>query len=143
MAVYRGRNLSIWEKPICITAPHTCEQTEVVTRHMTIVNLKDDREPVIIEESVQPVLETAEGQELSANKRHLKAWWQPVLQMSLDDPEQEPPFWLATNNVVLKYAVSRNTDKGSRVGRRRGSIDICARLSIWKVPMVSAFRIMA
>ena len=28
-------------------------------------------------------------------------------------------------------------------GLRRGSIDICARHSIWKMPMVSALRIMA
>src|SRR5207248_2200742 len=33
--------------------------------------------------------------------KSLRAWWQPVLKMSLDDPEQEPPFWVATNNVVL------------------------------------------
>ena len=42
---------------------------------------------------------------MSANKEHLRAWWQPVLdQMRLDDPEQEPPFWLATNNVVLRWS---------------------------------------
>jgi hypothetical protein len=30
-----------------------------------------------------------------------RAWWQPILKMAFDDPEQEPPFWLATNNAVL------------------------------------------
>jgi hypothetical protein len=33
---------------------------------------------------------------------HLRDWWQPVLQMTFDDPEQERPFWVGTNNVVLK-----------------------------------------
>src|SRR4029077_7285422 len=42
------------------------------------------------------------GEKAGGNKKHLRAWWQPVLDnMKLDDPEQEPPFWLATNNVVL------------------------------------------
>lgn len=37
-----------------------------------------------------------------ANKGHLRAWWQPVLdKIKLDDFEQEPPFWVVTNNVVL------------------------------------------
>ena len=35
------------------------------------------------------------------SKAHLKGWWQPILQMRLDDPQQEAPFWLGTNNVVL------------------------------------------
>jgi hypothetical protein len=30
-----------------------------------------------------------------------------VLQMKFDDPEQEPPFWLATNNVVLNTPFPR------------------------------------
>lgn len=34
--------------------------------------------------------------------------------MKLDDPEQEPPFWLATNNAVFEHTISRNTDKGIR-----------------------------
>ena len=46
--------------------------------------------------------EIAGEKAVSTNKEHLRAWWQPVLdQMKLDDPEQEPPFWLATNNVIL------------------------------------------
>jgi hypothetical protein len=38
---------------------------------------------------------------IGGSKAHLRVWWLRVLQMKLDDPEQEPPFWLATNNVVL------------------------------------------
>ena len=35
------------------------------------------------------------------SKEHLEAWWQPVLQMRLEDPQQEPPFWVGSNNAVL------------------------------------------
>ena len=69
---------------------------------MTIVSLKGGTEPVIIESAYENDPRTISGNEVSANKGHLRAWWQPVLdQIKLDDPEQEPPFWLATNNVVL------------------------------------------
>jgi hypothetical protein len=35
------------------------------------------------------------------SKSRLKAWWQPVLNMKIDDPQQEAPYWVGTNNVVL------------------------------------------
>jgi hypothetical protein len=38
---------------------------------------------------------------VSHSKEHLKAWWRPILEMPLDDPQQEPPFWVGTNNAVL------------------------------------------
>jgi len=81
--------------------PRILAQTEVVTRHMTILNMKGGNDAVILEDAGN---EPKNGREkaLSANKEHLRVWWQPVLdEMKLDDPEQEPPFWLATNNVVL------------------------------------------
>src|SRR5271169_3799797 len=81
--------------------PRVLAQTEVVTRHMTILNMKSGTDSVVVED-VGDESETSErnGAE-RGTKEHLKAWWQPVLKMKLDDPEQEPPFWLATNNAVL------------------------------------------
>ena len=81
--------------------PRVLAETEVVTRHMTIVNTKGGTDALIIEDvGAEP--EIAGEKAVSTNKEHLRAWWQPVLdQMKLDDPEQEPPFWLATNNVIL------------------------------------------
>ena len=35
-------------------------------------------------------------------KAHLKKWWEPLLKMTFGDPEQEPPYWTATNNLVLR-----------------------------------------
>ena len=81
--------------------PRLLAETEVVTRQMTIVNMKGGTDAVIVED-VGDEPEITGDKAMSASKGHLRAWWQPVLdQMKLDDPEQEPPFWLATNNVVL------------------------------------------
>lgn len=38
---------------------------------------------------------------MAHRKEHLKAWWKPILEMPLDDPPQEPPFWVGSNNAVL------------------------------------------
>ena len=80
--------------------PRVLAETEVVTRHMTIVNMKGEAGPVIVEDvGDEPELARQEAQ--NGGKEHLRAWWQPVLKMKFDDPEQEAPFWVATNNVVL------------------------------------------
>jgi hypothetical protein len=46
-------------------------------------------------------LATREILSRSLRKAHLKAWWQPILDMRIDDPQQEAPYWVGTNNVVL------------------------------------------
>ena len=39
---------------------------------------------------------------MKGSKKHLKAWWQPIVEMKFDDPEQEAPFWTgSSNNVAL------------------------------------------
>jgi hypothetical protein len=63
-----------------------------------IVNMKDGASPVIIEETDDS---TEAKERLSSGRQHLKSWWEPILRMKFDDPEQEAPFWLATNNAVL------------------------------------------
>jgi hypothetical protein len=35
------------------------------------------------------------------SKEHLKPWWEPVLNMKVEDPQQDRPFWVGTNNAVL------------------------------------------
>ena len=79
--------------------PRVLAKPEVIVRHVTVVNIRDT--PVIIEEeSTEGSLKERQSAQ-PIDKAHLKAWWEPVLNMKLDDQEQEPPFWLATNNVVL------------------------------------------
>src|SRR5262249_53262737 len=47
----------------------------------------------------------------SLRKAHLKAWWQPILDMRIDDPQQEAPYWVGTNNVVLLLRTLAITSK--------------------------------
>lgn len=75
-------------------------ETEVVTRQFTIVKYKGEEGPVIAEDSSDEP-EIAGGGTSSASKLHLRPWWKPVLDMKFDDPEQEAPFWVVTNNAVL------------------------------------------
>lgn len=79
--------------------PRVLAKTEMITRQMTFVSMKGEGGSYIIEDESEE--ETIGGEVQSGNKEHLKAWWKPVLDMKIDDPEQEPPFWLATNNVIL------------------------------------------
>ena len=60
---------------------------------------RDGETAVALEEteSIEPV----KAKPIGAGKGHLKDWWEPVLKMTFDDPEQEPPRWLGTNNVAL------------------------------------------
>jgi hypothetical protein len=79
--------------------PRVLAETEVVTRQMTIVNMRGDADSVVIEDVAdQPEMETDEAQ---GSRARWKAWWQPVLKMKFDDPEQEAPSWLITNNIAL------------------------------------------
>jgi len=81
--------------------PRVLAQTEVVKRHMTIVNMKGGADSVIIEDVDDESEISERNGARRGTKEHLRAWWQPVLQMKFDDPEQEPPFWVGTNNLVL------------------------------------------
>jgi hypothetical protein len=57
--------------------PRVLAETEIVTRRMTIVNMKGGTPQMAREKAA------------SAGKEHLRAWWQPVLdQMQLDDPDR-------------------------------------------------------
>jgi hypothetical protein len=79
--------------------PRVLSKTEVVTRHSVFTD--DDLEDEAPGRSRGP---TAGG-----DAEHLRAWWQPIIAMKFDDPEQKPPRWLA----ALEDAPS----KGARVAR--------------------------
>ncbi len=87
-----------FEKNRFALQPRVLAETEVVTRHMTIVHTKDGGSPVVIEETDDP---DEPKERLSSGRQHLKSWWKPILTMRFDDPEQEAPFWLVPNNAVL------------------------------------------
>ena len=79
--------------------PRLLGETEIITRQMTVLNMKGSADPIIVEDA-EPEMATGIAEQ-SGSKEHLRMWWQPVLKMKFDDPEQESPFWLATNNVVI------------------------------------------
>lgn len=80
--------------------PRVAAKTEIIPRYVTVVNVEGQAQSPIVVDEVDGELEgRREGSE--KDKGHLRAWWRPVLEMKLDDPEQERPFWLTTNNVVL------------------------------------------
>src|SRR5262249_19566695 len=83
-----------------VVQPRILAETEIIERRMTIVNMDGAARPVVIEDVAEESVGMGERRS-SGNKGHLKAWWQPILRMKFDDPEQEPPFWTVTNNVVL------------------------------------------
>jgi len=79
--------------------PRVLAETEVVTRQMTIVNMKGEADSVVVEDlGDEPEMPEKGAQ---SGRQHLQAWWQPVLKMKFDDPEQEAPFWNVNNNAVL------------------------------------------
>jgi hypothetical protein len=80
--------------------PRVLANTETVTRQITFVNTRRGGDSYIIEDGSEAG-EAIEREVQTGNKEHLKAWWKPVMEMTIDDPEQEPPFWVATNNVIL------------------------------------------
>src|SRR5579885_2088716 len=83
-----------------VVQPRVLAETELIERRMTIVSMGSAARPVIIED-VEEESEPTGERRLSGKKQHLKTWWQPILRMKFDDPEQEPPFWTVTNNAVL------------------------------------------
>ena len=93
IAIYRFANDRL------IVQPRVLAETEVIERRMTIVTMDGATNLVVEDVAEEPETRGTRGS--TSNKEHLRSWWEPVLRMKFDDPEQEPPFWTATNNVVL------------------------------------------
>jgi hypothetical protein len=76
---------------------------------------------------------TAKVKRPGGRKAHLRAWWQPVLNATFDDPRQEAPFWDGPNNVVLKtpfpgirikgYAKVDNSKMGVFISAPKGKLN--------------------
>ncbi len=83
-----------------IIQPRVLGRTEVITRELTLISgLSGDvvRAQYATEEEAP-----TDSPQTSPGKQHLKEWWKSVLEMTFDDPEQEPPYWVGTNNVILR-----------------------------------------
>lgn len=80
--------------------PRLLAETETVTRQVTIMNVKGDGNAVYVEDHLEEQVGTHE-RTLAGGKDHLKKWWEPLLKMNFDDPDQEAPKWTGTNNIAL------------------------------------------
>ncbi len=78
-----------------IIQPRVLAETELIERQVTVVDASSKYQIIEEEERYPPG-----GPPVS--KDHLKKWWKPILRMKFDDPDQEPPFWMAPNNAVLR-----------------------------------------
>jgi hypothetical protein len=92
------------ERQQVLVQPRVLAKTEVLTRQVVVAHGTDadgtlnlaDAEPKELAAGSDPLPPSALG------RQHLREWWAPVLGTSFDDPEQEPPYWSGTNNVVLR-----------------------------------------
>jgi hypothetical protein len=107
-------------------------ETEVITRQVTLVSIKGDRNLVPVDEPNEPEKPTP-----GSSTQPLKEWWTPILKMDFRDPEQEPPFWSAPNNVVLDTPFPRILIKAA-VLRDRGYMEIF--LSSKRIENIDAIR---
>ena len=94
IAIYRFANDRL------IVQPRILAETEVIERRMTIITMDGATDPIVVED-VAEESKALGRRESTSNKEHLRSWWEPILRMKFDDPEQEPPFWTTTNNVIL------------------------------------------
>lgn len=87
-----------------LVQPRLLAKTELITRQIVIASASVQAGTTASIEEVD-IAEPSQAQSRSSSgegKQHLKEWWAPVLSMTFDDPEQEPPYWVGTNNVVMK-----------------------------------------
>ncbi len=113
--------------------PRVLVETEVIERQFIVVNSGN---------GAGTVVEASDDVEDEPRRRgerlHLKDWWQPILAMKFDDPEQEPPYWVVTNNVVLNtpypgivikaWSSRSNSGNGIFIGQnRKGALEAVGR----------------
>jgi hypothetical protein len=99
--------------------PRVLAKTKDIVRWMTAVTTDGKSAPIFYDE----VTDAADEEAGNSDKEHLRAWWQPVIDMKFDDPEQEPPKWLATNNIAISTPYPGLQIKGwSLVNRKQMGI---------------------
>jgi hypothetical protein len=80
--------------------PRVLAETESITRQVTIVNAVGGGGHAYLDDDTDEPI-GSKSRALGNGKGHLKEWWEPIVKMSFDDPEQEPPRWTGTNNISL------------------------------------------
>ena len=95
-----------------IVQPRVLAETKIIERRMTIVDMDGAARPFVVEDVAEEE-EALLGERKSSGKReHLRAWWQPILRMKFDDPEQEPAVLDPDQQYRFEYAFPRDTNQG-------------------------------
>ena len=81
--------------------PRILAELEIIARQIAVWReVEGDSGPALVD-----VDEEAAGRGRGhryEGKDHLKQWWEPLLKMKFDDPNQEPPRWTGTNNLTVR-----------------------------------------
>jgi hypothetical protein len=92
------------ERREILVQPRLLAKTELLTRQIVVAyGAEAGHAAMLVDADANELSETpVQPPRGGIGKQHLREWWAPVLAMSFDDPEQEPPYWVGTNNVVLR-----------------------------------------
>ena len=79
--------------------PRILAQSEIFSRQIAVIT-----QGAAAAVTLTDIDEAADGPRngIGEGKGHLKEWWSSILNMKFDDPNQSPPQWTGTNNVVLR-----------------------------------------
>ena len=131
MALYSMPNRGLLLQPRVATRTHVIERTVVVLSRgaeQEVLAEQEDAPIPALQESAE--LLAAEGSDPaageSASQARYRAWWQPVLEARLDDPDQEPGKLHWPNNIrlplpwkktwITAYRFSHNNERFLGVG---------------------------
>jgi hypothetical protein len=92
------------ERQQVLVQPRVLAKTEILTRQVVVAHGTEADDTLILADAETNELVTGSNltPRSALGRQHLREWWAPVLGTSFDDPEQEPPYWAGTNNVVLR-----------------------------------------
>lgn len=92
------------ERQQILVQPRLLAKTELLTRQVVVAyGTAADQAAMLVDADANELAVTpVQTPHVGKGKQHLRDWWAPVLGMPFDDPEQEPPYWVGSNNVVLR-----------------------------------------
>jgi hypothetical protein len=112
--------------------PRAIVKTQVIERTVVIVRETGQANPVPVVDEFEvefaPVAATTaiERNQLGESPRQAayREWWLPVLQMTFDDPDQEPPTLFWPNNIRLKLPWTKTWIAAYRYGGDTGTVAV-------------------
>ena len=85
-----------------LVQPRLLAKTELLTRQVVVAYATEAGDAPMLADANELAVGPDQTPRSALGRQHLREWWSPVLGTPFDDPEQEPPYWSGTNNVVLR-----------------------------------------